>query len=202
MIRLIIEENKKLKECIINIEEINKKLEDDLADEIVVAKQDRYSRRNNIEIGGIPDNFQGEKLENVAVSILNKLDVNCTTKDLEACHCLPLERDSGHPKRTILRFVNRKFGELALTSRKKLKDIDLSIIHDDLRNVILTVGDNLCPYDVRLLGMCKHLFSKKKIDSCWSWKGSIFLKVGENDRPKKIGQMSDLFSLFKDFEFF
>ena len=44
--------------------------------EFVVAKQDRYSRRNNIEIGGIPDNFQGEELENVAVSILNKLDVN------------------------------------------------------------------------------------------------------------------------------
>ena len=172
--------------------------------EIIVAKQDRYSRRSNIEIGGIPDNFQGEQLENVAVSILNKLDVNCTNKDLEACHRLPLtkrERDSGHPKRTMLRFVNRKFGELALSSRKKLKDIDLSVIHDDLRNVIITVGDNLCLYDFRLLGMCRHLFSKKKIDSCWSWKGSIFIKVGENDRPKKIGQMSDLFSLFKDFEF-
>ena len=110
VIRLIIEENKKLKERIINIEEINKKLEDDLIDfEVIVAKQDRYSRRNNIEIGGIPVNFEGEQLENVAVSILNKIDVNCTNKDLEACHRLPLtkrEKDSGHPKRTILRFVN------------------------------------------------------------------------------------------------
>ena len=172
MIRLIIEESKKLKERIIDIEEMNKKLEDDLADiEFLVAKQDRYSRRNNIEVGGIPDNFQGEELENVAVSILNKLDVKCNNKDLEACHRLPLtkrERDSGHPKRTILRLVNRKFGELALSSRKKLKDIDLPVVHDDLRNVVISVGDNLCLYDVRLLGMCRHLFAKKKIDSCQS----------------------------------
>ena len=103
---------------------------------------------------------------------------------------------------TFILPADRKFGELALSCRKKLKDNDLSVIHDELRNVNITVGDNLCPYDVRMLGMCRHLWSKKKIDSCWSWKGGIFIKVGENDRPKKIDQMSDLYSLFKDFEFF
>ena len=78
--------------------------------------------------------------------------------------------------------------------------MDFSGIHDDLRNVMITLGYNLCPYDVRLLGICKHLFSKKKSNSCWSWKGNIFLKINENDRP--MGQKSDLLSLFKDFEFF
>ena len=71
--------------------------------------------------------------------------------------------------------------------------MDLSSIHEDLINVTITIGDNLGPYDVRLLGMCKHLFSKKKISSCWSWKGSIFLKINENDRLRKVGQKSDLF---------
>ena len=93
MIRLIIEENKKLKERVNNIEEVSKKLDDDLADiEIVVDRKDRYSRRNNIEIGGIPDHFHGDQLENVAISILNKLDVQCANKDLEACHRLPLTK--------------------------------------------------------------------------------------------------------------
>ena len=206
VIRLILEDNKKLKQRVVNIEEINRKLEDDLADmEIEIAKQDRYSRRNNIEIGGIPDKFDDDQLEEVAIAILNKLEVNCVSNDLEACHRLPLtkkEKTSGHPKRSIIRFVNRKFGELALTSRKKLKDMDLSSVHEDLRNLKITIGDNLGPYDVSLLGMCKHLYSKKKISSCWSWKGSIFLKINENDRPRKVGQKSDLFSLFSDFEFF
>ena len=119
---VILEDNKKLKQRVINIEEINRKLEDDLADmEIEVAKQDRYSPRNNMEIGGIPDHFNGDQLEDVAIAILNKLDVKCVSNDLEACHRLPLtkkEKNSGHPKRTLLRFVNRRFGELALTSRK------------------------------------------------------------------------------------
>ena len=206
VIKLIIEENKKLKERVANIEEENKKLEEDLADlEFMVSKQDRYSRQNNIEIGGIPDIFHDDQLEDLSVSILNKLDVKCSSEDLEACHRLPLtkkEKNSAHPKRTILRFVNRKFSELALQSRKKLKGMDLWGIHGDLSNVKLTIGDNLCPYDVNLLGMCKHLYAKKRINSCWSWKGSIFVKIGENDRPKKVEQKSDLFSLFEDFEFY
>ena len=94
VIRLILEDNKKLKQRVINIEEINRKLEDDLADmEIEVAKQDRYSQRNNIEIGGIPDHFNnGDQLEDVAIAILNKLDVKCVSNDLEACHRLPLTK--------------------------------------------------------------------------------------------------------------
>ena len=122
VIRLILDDNKKLKQRVVNIEEINRKLEDDLAYmEIEVAKQDRYSRRNNIEIGGIPEKFNDDQLEDVAIAILNKLEVNCVSNDLEACHRLPLtkkEKYSSHPKRSILRFVNRKLGELALTSRK------------------------------------------------------------------------------------
>ena len=131
--------------------------------------------------------------------------MKCTHEDLEACHRLPLtkkEKSSAQPKRTIIRFVNRKVSEFALTSRKKLKDLDLSTIHEDFKNVKLSVNDNLCPYDVNLLGMCRHLYSKKKINSCWSWKGSIFIKINENDRPTKVGQKSDLYFLFKDFEFF
>ena len=206
VIRLILEENKKLKERVRNIEEINKNLEEDLVDmEVAVAKQDRYSRRNNIEIAGIPDHIDGDQLEDVAIAILNKLDVKCVSHDLEACHRLPLtkkEKSSGRPKRTVLRFVNRRFSELALASRKKLKGMDLSGIHGDLNNFTITVGDNLGPFDVHLLGMCKHLYSKKKISSCWSWKGTVFLKINENDRPTKVGQKSELFSLFNDFEFF
>ena len=113
LIRLILEENKKLKERVKNIEEINKNLEEDFADmEVAVAKQDRYSRRNNIEIGGIPDHFDGDQLEDVAIAILNKLDVKCVSHDLEACHRLSLtkkEKSSRRPKRTVLRFVNRRF---------------------------------------------------------------------------------------------
>ena len=93
VMKLILEENKKLKERVANIEEENKKSEEDLADiEFMVAKQDRYSRRNNIEIGDIPDIFQDDQLEDISISILNKLDVKCSNEDLEACHRFPLTK--------------------------------------------------------------------------------------------------------------
>ena len=71
--------------------------------EIEIAKQDRYSRRNNIEIGGIPDKFDDDQLEEVAIAILNKLEVNCVSNDLEACHRLPLtkKRENFWPPKKI-----------------------------------------------------------------------------------------------------
>ena len=54
-----------------------------------MAKQDRYGKRNNIEIGGIPVNIK-KNLEETAIAILNKLDVDCRSKDIEGCHRLAL----------------------------------------------------------------------------------------------------------------
>ena len=103
------------------------------------------------------------------------LTLNCDSTDIEACHRLPLsnyERRNNKCKRTICRFVNRKFCVDALKSRKKLRQVDLSIVDESLANHAVSLHDNLCDPYKALLGMCKTLCSKKKSYSCWSL-GSI-----------------------------
>ena len=47
---------------------------------------EQYGRRNNIEIRGIPDNVRDQNLEEKVVDISNKISVDVSPKDIEACH--------------------------------------------------------------------------------------------------------------------
>ena len=47
---------------------------------------EQYGRRNNLEITGIPDDVDDQKLEEKVIEILDKIDVNVSSKDVEACH--------------------------------------------------------------------------------------------------------------------
>ena len=47
---------------------------------------EQYGRRNNLEIMGVSDNLEDEKLEEKVIEILQKIELNVSTKDIEACH--------------------------------------------------------------------------------------------------------------------
>ena len=224
----ILEDNKKLHEKVEILEENNFKLENcmktmekkfhekveileennfDLENWMNTMEKEhwrlnQYSRKNNVEISGIPESI--EDLEECVVKVINKIGVECSSDDIEACHRLPhskFNRDSDAPKRTIVRFVNRKLSESALGNRKKLKDLDLSTVHNDLTDKRLFINDNLCPYYKGLYGKCRRLYDAKLIHSFWSWKGGIFFKKSENSRITEIYHDQDLFEKFKNFDF-
>ena len=47
---------------------------------------EQHGRRNNLEITGIPDDVDDQKLEEKVIEILDKINVNVSSKDVEACH--------------------------------------------------------------------------------------------------------------------
>ena len=79
---------------------------------------EQYGRRNNIEITGIPDSLPDQNLEGKVVDILNEISVNVSPKDIEACHCVGVSKNSS--KKTIVRFINRKHAKKALIAGKIL----------------------------------------------------------------------------------
>ena len=108
-------------------------------------------------------------------------------------------------KEQLLDLLIEESLSLLLVLGKKLKDVDLSTIHGDFKNVKLSIELTtiICVFTMSVYLVCVDIcFSKKKVNSCWSWKGSIFIKIKENYRPTKVGQKSDLYFLFKDFDFF
>ena len=89
-------------------------LEDEiLRMEIAKNNHDQYTRRNNIEIQGIPARVKDEHLENKVIDIFRCLKISIDPSDIEDCHRL----GNSTPKNTIDRFVNRKFGKKVLEGK-------------------------------------------------------------------------------------
>ena len=70
-------------------------------------KQDQYSRRNNLEIHGIPAEVKDDQLEEKVIDIFSQLNISLSKSDIEDCHRLGKSN-------TTVRFVNRKFCKDAL----------------------------------------------------------------------------------------
>ena len=146
-------------------------LEDALINnEIKINSADQYSRRNNIVIQGIPQSVKSKDLEDKVINVLDKVNVNVTKNDIEACHRL------GDSKKTIVRFVNRRHSFEALKNKKMLMSVDPTSIGLD-KNTNLFLSQNLSDYNNKIAFHCRELRRKRLIDSTWAYGGKVFIKI-------------------------
>ena len=92
------------------VQHFEKKLSDI---EIAKNKLEQYTRRNNIEIQGIPSSVYDNLL---VVNIISQLNITISKSDIKDCPRL----GEANSKTTIIRFLNRKFCNDALEKKKKL----------------------------------------------------------------------------------
>ena len=148
------EENPLLHQKIERLESQISVLETDL------NKQDQYSRRNNLDIQGIPDSVSDDQLEEKVIEIFNQLNVKIDKFDIEDCH--PMGKLK---KTTIVRFVNRKnckaILEKKLSLNRKLENAKLGFQSDER----IFVSGNLTPYNQHLAWKCRELKQAGKIHS-------------------------------------
>ena len=81
-------EKQRLRSRIINLEKKVISLEEN-SNSLV-----QYGRRNNLEITGIPDDVDDQKLEEKVIQMLDKIDVNVSSKNVEACHRIGKSKSS------------------------------------------------------------------------------------------------------------
>ena len=81
---------------------------------------EQYGRRHNLEITEISDDISDENLEVKVIEVLNEIQVDVSRSDIEACHRIGKSKNSS--KKTIVRFINRKYAKKALLNRKSLRN--------------------------------------------------------------------------------
>ena len=108
--------NEKIRSELAVVKNMNTKLKEQIIClEKNQAKSEQYSRHNNIELSGIPNDIPENNLEKVVIDICHDSGLEIESKDIEGCHHLPVSRyirDSN--KRVIVKFVNRKYPEALL----------------------------------------------------------------------------------------
>ena len=129
------------------VQHLEKKLSDI---EIAENKLEQYTRRNNIEIQGIPSSVHDNLLEDKVIDIFSQLNITISKSDIEDCHRL----GKANPKNTIVRFVNRKFCNDALEKNKQLMSLNKTEMGFK-PDISLYISENLTPFNQRLAWQCR-----------------------------------------------
>ena len=87
-----------------------RKLEDKVVSlETSVNQVEQYGRRNDLVISGIPDDIDDDELQDVVTSIMQDVEVVVKSGDIETCHRIGKSDRKTCSKKTIVRFINRKY---------------------------------------------------------------------------------------------
>ena len=159
--------------------------------ELELAENQQYQRGSNIVISGIPSSITDEQVESKVVDILNKINVPVCPRDIQAAHRIGRDK-----QRTIVRFVNRKDAEAAISNRSTLKDVDVTSF-----GTKIYIEENFCPFLSKIGYMCRQLKRSKHIFSTWMGMGRVFIKVREKDKPSIINHPDELITDYPGFEF-
>ena len=144
----------------------------------------QYSRRQSLELVGIPQSVKDDDLEKVVTKIVNKVRIN-TKRDMQGIHRIGKER------RTIIKFSNRK-------DCQTKRDLNNSTMKDFgfKENNEIYVNESLCPYYRVLWAKSKRLHHLLKIFSFYISNGSIKIKIKKNDKEIKITHTADFEKYF------
>ena len=154
----------------------------------------QYNRRESVEISGIPDNIEQNKLETTIINILRRVGVwNLESYEIAACHRLRRKLGNEHTQRVIVRFTNRKRVFQCLQARKYLRD-------NIYEHPKMYIHDSLCQKYKDLFEECLKLKENGDLKKIWTYNGIINIKLTENyyERAKKVFHISDIHRYFPD----
>ena len=155
------------------------------------AANEQYSRRECLEVTGIPDNIPNSDLEDTVLKIFSETGVTINPRDVEACHRL---NQKSKPKKVIIKLSKRKDVARVMYNKKKLKSID-SKTFGLPSGCKIYINESLCKYYKYLWMKCKLLQARDCIQSFWVVNGSIRIKH-QSDEVTPVTHIDDLLKHF------
>ena len=154
---------------------------------------EQYTRKNSLEIHGIPEEAY-ETTEEVVLKLANALNVPVNPQDIEISH--KLGRKGAKP--IIVKFVSHKVKTNLYKARTKLKNVSFSSLFPaSTAATRVTSGkiylfENLTSYRKMIVNRANEMRKDGSILSVWTMDGKIFIKTSPEGRPIKISELEDL----------
>ena len=137
---------------------------------------------------GLPNNIDGEKLENAVVKTFQVPGINIGRRNSHAVYRLADQRA------VIAKLTNWRDAIDILRQKKKLQTLGAED-QRKLNSQKIYVNESLCPKYRQLLGKCSALFKRGKCIGFYILNGKIKVKINE-DQTKIIGHNVDLIQHF------
>ena len=136
--------------------------------------------RNNIRISGIPEPvLKGDEVEDTTpavVALANevlKVDPPLQLSDIEVSHRLrkPRHAKDDEPRPIIVRFRSKNERYRVISSRKQLKDYNLTSEHPNIY-----INEDLTSMRAKLFSTVRALHKKRHFQQVWTYNGIIRVK--------------------------
>lgn len=156
-------------------------------------KLEQYTRKNSLEIHGVPESAYSET-EDVVLKLAEALDVSVEPKDIEICH--KLNRKGNKP--IIVKFISHKVKTNLYRARAKLKNGRVSNIFPHCSSSTpvqadrIFLNENLTSYRKKIMRRANEMRRNDELLSVWSMDGSIYVKTSPQGKPVRINELEDL----------
>ena len=154
----------------------------------------QYSRRECLEIVGIPHSVDNSSLEEKVTQVFEKVGCNIDSSNIGACHRITKRYD-----RVIVKFSRRKDCQEVLSVKKnfqKLKMEDNGLTGDNK----VFINHSLSPYYRVLWSKSKVLLNMGKINRLMVSNGVVKVKISEISAPISITHADDFTKYFPDID--
>lgn len=153
---------------------------------------EQYSRKNSLEILGVPEAAY-TSTDEVVIRIGEAINVDIKPEDIEISHKLKRKTT----KLVIVKFVSHKVKSLLYKARTKLKNVKTSDIfpsdafssREDRR---IFINENLTNYRRELFWKANKMKKDNMITNTWTMDGKIFVKTSPSGAPVRIYCEEDL----------
>ena len=182
------------------LEQARKKLRDQEEETTRLwAEQDeleQYSRKNSLEIHGLPENVYSST-EEAVLKLAGALNVEMSASDIEISHKL---RRKGKTF-IIAKFVSHKVKTRLYKERTKLKDIRIASVFPSFSNAAsagvnrVYINENLTAYRRKLVAIGREMREDGTINNIWTIDGKVFVKTSLDGSPTRIREEDDFKNL-------
>lgn len=154
---------------------------------------DQYGRNRNLEISNLVVT-KDENLNNIAIDIAKKLDVELSASDIDVVHRLPT-KNIAYPPKVVIQFVTRKKRDEILAARKKatIKNSDLVKGVAKEHNLVIYINEHLSSFFRSLLWLTKQKAKSVDFKFVWFRRSCVFArKNAETSEIVKIRCLKDI----------
>ena len=159
---------------------------------------EQYTRKNSLEIHGIPDDCYSTT-EEVVLKLASVLNVNVNSSDIEISHKIKRRGNNSSP--IIVKFISHKLKTSLYKERVNLRNVKVSDMFPSYSNAVraeetrIFLNENLTDYRRGLVSRASKMKRDGLLTSFWTIDGKIFLKTSPSGNPVRIFSDYDLDNL-------
>lgn len=186
------------------LEEENCKLQEENANlKLLVDDQEQYSRRNCVEIHGLPET-NGENVSAEVIKIGRAIGMPISSEMIDNCHRLGRKGKNGSSpaiRGVIVKFVRNIDKETFIVKRKVKRNLSASELGHDVPHNIY-VNENLTQHRRSLMASARKLKRDYKLAYVWTKNGNIFVRERDHSPAVLIKTQKDIIAIEENCQIF